>query len=522
MKIRELVSALPECPLDTGLMPHAEEMGFSRKKYLTFAFIVSASALFLGMLLAPPGLCLPSALLFFAASAYALLKLPEVAYRKKISGMEAELPLALRTLGMFLEFGVPFKTALEHSAEGRGPLSDEMKKAVAEIRRGAGVTAAFSCLGRHLGSTDLKRALTQITSSYQRGGRGAEILAVADGLLSGQKHRMRMGASKQAVFSLLFIVITAVVPAFMLLFASLGEYSPFPQLSGGSFALLFLVLLPLISAALLAASSFFLPRSILGEGDFPWRSLLLVLAAALLFAALQLLSLPSLPVLLLILIAFSAFAYPRYEKERRREQLEEQLPTAVFSAAGEESRGLSAIFSSMADAEGPLGEEAQASLKQIKAKVKQEKVLEDFWSRNSSPLLHRFCTFLNHALHAGHGISKHLSLLANDMLSIAELRKERAQVLSMQKYTLVFGALIVPFILGSSLSLSSRIAEASSEPAPAGLSMVIPAYLVFYSLLASAFISQAEGKASSLYLYFVLLSLLSTSVFYVFSGISPV
>ena len=435
--------------------------------------------------------------------------------RRKTAEMEAELPLALRTVGMLLELRVPFHTALEYAAEGVSPLSKELKRAVSEIKKGAGVPSVLSELGNRVDSIPIKRALSQISATYEKGKGGKAILRVADDLLKMQVHAMRMASSRQAVFSLLFIVLTAVLPAFLLIFASLGEFSPLPPLSEPALIILFLVLLPALSAAVLIASLAFVPRGIL-QPKSRGKGALIALSVCILFAVFQLLSLPALPVLLVLFGGMVLFAYPKYKEDRRREQLEEQLPEAVFSASGQEIGGLGPLFSSMRHSPPPLKDEVEISLKQVKANVKQGDVLEDFWARNKSELLRRFSMFLNQALHAGHAVSEYISLIAADMLSIFELRRQRKEVLAMQRYTLLFGALIVPFILGSSLNLSADITAHFDSAGPSILETIIPPYLAFYAFLSALFISQTEGKDSALYIYFPVLALVSTSIFYLF------
>jgi hypothetical protein len=122
---------------------------------------------------------------------------------------------------------------------------------------------------------------------------------------------------------------------------------------------------------------------------------------------------------------------------------------------------------------------------------------------------------------AGHDISRYLALIAEDILSALEMRRERESLLSMQKYTLIFGALLIPFIIGSTLALSSEIATLNGAPSPAGIGSTAISYLAIYAFLSAAFISYSEGRPSSFMKYFALLSLASMALFYIFSGISP-
>jgi hypothetical protein len=204
-------------------------------------------------------------------------------------------------------------------------------------------------------------------------------------------------------------------------------------------------------------------------------------------------------------------------KESKREKVEEALPDVVLSVSSQPpGRGLEPLLSSMEKySMPPLRGELAISLKQAKANVKPEAVLDDLWRRNGSPLLRRFSIFLSHALGAGHDISRYLSMLAEDLLSAIEMRREREALLAMQKYTLISGALLIPFIIGSSLSLASGVAGGS----PPGIADDAVSYLAIYAFLSASFISYAEGRPSSFIKYFSLLALSGIALFHIFSGV---
>ena len=113
---------------------------------------------------------------------------------------------------------------------------------------------------------------------------------------------------------------------------------------------------------------------------------------------------------------------------------------------------------------------------------------------------------------------------AEDIFEVFSALLERRSALAMQKYTLLFGALLVPVILGlivnvvSGLDLSAleEISKVSNEERVALLSAGIgagQAYLVAFALLSSVLIAQQDGDGRKAVLYFTALAPLSLALF---------
>jgi Flp pilus assembly protein TadB len=425
-------------------------------------------------------------------------------------------------LGMLLELNVPFADSLSIISRGNTPLAREFQSMEKEMRRGASIPGSLSHLAEALQSIPIKRALLGVSAAYEKGKSGAELIRASDDLISLQKHAMKDAASRQSLISLVFIAIAVVLPSFLILFSSLGSFSPLPELQPETIPIILLLILPAVSAFLLIISASFFPPSFFSP-KASFSLLVPMFVVLLIFVALQFVALPRLLVFIILLAAGSAYAYPRYLQEQKREKLEFGLPDAVLALSSQPpGRGLEPLLASMSRySVSPLKEELLISLKQAKANVKQESILEDLWKRNRSLLLKRFSTFLGHAMSAGHDISRYLALIAEDILSALEMRRERESLLSMQKYTLIFGSLLIPFIIGSTLTLSAEIATLNGAPSPAGIGSTAISYLAIYAFLSAAFISYAEGRPSSFIKYFAFLSLASMALFYIFSGISP-
>ncbi|MEW5996755.1 MAG: type II secretion system F family protein [Candidatus Micrarchaeota archaeon] len=520
--LRSAVSAFPPLPLSGAALRFAERIGMEPGRYASFSLFLSLFLSALISLLFLPEILLASAAFFlsFALIFFILLRIPRILFMQRVSQMEAELPFSLRMLGMLLELNIPFTESLSILSKGNTPLSEEFRAMEKEVKRGAGIPASLSHLAETLQSLPIKRALLGVSSTYEKGRAGAELIRASGDLLSLQKHAMKDAASKQALLSLVFMAVAVVLPSFLILFSTLGGFSPLPALTPGTAPVLLLLALPALSALVLMVSASLFPPSFF-SARIRLPALAPMFAALLLFALLQFSSLPRLPIFALLLAAGAAYTWPLYAQERKRERLEQSLPDAALALSSQPpGRGLEPLLSSMARySVPPLRDEFLTSLKQAKANVRQDAVLDDLWRRNRSPLLKRFSLFLNHALGAGHDISRYLPLIAEDILSALEMRRERESLLSMQKYTLISGAFLIPFIIGSTLSLSAEIASLGGS-APPELGGTAISYLAIYSFLSAAFVSYAEGRSSSFVAYFALLSLASMALFYTFSGIA--
>jgi hypothetical protein len=143
-----------------------------------------------------------------------------------------------------------------------------------------------------------------------------------------------------------------------------------------------------------------------------------------------------------------------------------------------------------------------------------------------------------------------LNKLGEDMLQFVEVRRERAGLLSMQKYTLVFGGLLVPLILKITLNLLQSMAEffvsdtsvgadtgaisgagdaiggavsgaaagaigsASGAPQLDFAFSLVPAYLIIYALLSSFYIGNIDERRSQSTLYFLAIVVVGLMTFY--------
>jgi hypothetical protein len=245
-----------------------------------------------------------------------------------------------------------------------------------------------------------------------------------------------------------------------------------------------------------------------------------VLAAAILFVAAFLIEDQIIRIAGLVLGAAAILyvIYDGYKKEKRSEEIEQYLPDALFSVSAlPKSTKLEKIFDVIAaGGYGALSQEAAKAKRQISMNVKVDLVLDDLWRRNNSPALKKVCTMLKHAYNTNS--LDQLHFIAEDLLKNFEIKRERATLMSMQKYTVLFGGLIIPMILKIAIALIGNLIQFFADSSAAAdmvnyIISLIPAYLVVYSLIAAFYVADIEGRKSSAAIYFLLLVAASMAVF---------
>lgn len=462
-------------------------------------------------------LAIPLALLSFALVFGFFLLLPGMELKKRTAEIETEMPFFLRTVGLFIELGVPFQRALELASEEDGALPKEMEKSLGEVREGMGLQKALSSFAASYDSLVVKRAVSQLLSAYEVGSSGGELKRIADELLSVQRHGLKEYAAKSAMFGLMFIMSSAILPTFFLIYAVLGRVAMGAAVSDAQIAIALLVVFPMVSVLIAMLSRAMMPRSAFSEASgFDARLLLpgvVFIGGFLLVPNLQL------PVLAVGMLAGAYFFYASHSEEKRMEDIERQLPDALFSVSGmPRATRPERIFEIIEKGgHGALSDEAAKSRSQLAMNLKVDAVLDDLWKRNPSAMMRRVCLMMRQMMRTNS--LDRLSALGEDIIATFQIKRERSQMLALQKYTLVFGALLIPLILRMTLYLLQSMNGLFQDDAMAGTlsfaASIVPPYLVIYAIICSAVIADAEGKKSSAALYFLGLTAMSLAAFFI-------
>ncbi|MBI5227944.1 type II secretion system F family protein [Candidatus Micrarchaeota archaeon] len=520
-KLEKIIGMFPETSMKFGSANSIKNLGLEINpgKYLSFSIMVSIviAAIFLLALIVMENYSLlmgvPVAfLLMFAFFLY----LPKIEYKKVEQEIEIDLPFFLRTTGIFMEMGISFERALEIAAYGNSALSKTITRLLGQVKMGVGVHTAFSSFSSSFNSLIIKRAVAQLLLVYETGGSGQQIKKLADDMLAAQQHRLKDYSAKSSMFGLIFIMSSAIIPTFFLIYITIGKGVFGSNITKVEVAIAFLLVFPLISFFITLLARSFMPSNPF-TNQKKSNPIIFILILVLVMGALLL------PEYQLIITAIGIaiamlLAYRSYIAEKRTEEIEDALPDGVFAIAGmPKATRLDKIFDIMEKSgHGALSKEAEKSKKQIVMNVNPEEVLDDLWARNHSQMLKRFSIMMKQMIKTN-SLDK-MNFVAEDMVQATGVKRERQNIMAMQKYTLIVGAAIIPGILKIALSLLQNLSGLMGQGPAAGESIafsftLIPAYLVIYSAISSVSIADGSGKKSDEFVYFAIMSVLGLVVF---------
>lgn len=495
------------------------DLDITKEQYCGFAIIISfliSVLLFLLLINLDILLALSVSLFSFSTIFLFFLYLPEIELKQRVSKIEAEMPFALRTISMLLNMNIDFVRVLDITSETKDEIGNELQIIVAEIDEGVTVHKAFSRFSSKYNSIPVKRAVSQLISAYDIGSSGNEIKKIADELMALEQHKLKEYSSKSAIFGLLFIVVTTIVPVFFLVYSILGNLALDTQMSRFDILIGMLVIFPLISLLILLMSRSMLPHSPFYKKP---GTEIQIIGIALLFIVIFLFVPEELRMIFVIggcALSFG-FTYKNYKKEKQIEELENYLPDGLFAIANlPKSTKIEHMFEVIENLEcGALSKEARKSRIQIQNNVSVDAVLDDLGKRNHSLIIKRVGLLLKHVFNSNS--FDQLNNLAEDILKSFEIKRERAQTTGLQKYTLIFGAVIIPLILKITLHLLTDMSEFFEKQAfdiiEFSSSLVLP-YIILYALITSTYISDIEGKKSGSIVYFLLMFILALTGFY--------
>jgi len=150
---------------------------------------------------------------------------------RRVDAIENGTPDFLRQIASLLRAGVGIETALEDiSKHGKGPLYDELKRTVIEIKIGSTFDESLLAMGERLKSKNLDRTFRMILEGRRVGGSLADVIeTVAEDLravLSLQRERRA-----NVMMSVMFLVIAAIIAAPFAL-GMIMTYSSFIEVIG--------------------------------------------------------------------------------------------------------------------------------------------------------------------------------------------------------------------------------------------------------------------------------------------------
>ena len=488
-------------------------LNISDIRWVNFSFFVFFFSLLLLWLFLPFLYALGIAL--FISSF--LLIIPMIEAKNKEMAIEGEIPLFLRNLGVLINIGIPFISALKILSRGKSSLSNELKRIVEEALKGGSIPKLFSDLAEKVSSLSLKRAFAQVIVAYEHGTKGFELKQLADELLNKQRHKIREYASKSSLLSLLFIMISVVGPTFYILLSIIQPVAFSTPLDENMFGAFLLVVFPTLSFFLLLISKMLSPPSTFSSSSQPYYILIVGIVFAVLFLLFNSILL-RFAIAIVVSVVFIYYFINEYMRERKKEEIEKNLADALLIMASmPKGTILEKMFEKLSKQNlSYLSQEFKKAYLQLKANAPVEMVIEDLKKRVGSSSFSRVMDVLLYTFKIGGDVNERIAEMAEDVLSFVELKRERNSLLSLQKYSLIFGVVLMALVIANAVKLSSSIASFASIDMKGIAISYIPSYLLLSSSLVAWFCSSIEGKSSSAVVYFVSLSLVSIAIFYYF------
>jgi flagellar protein FlaJ len=154
-----------------------------------------------------------------------------VIQERRAQQIEKTAPDFLRQLSSMLQVGLSFENAMEDMSQyGKGPLYDEMRRTIIEIRMGRNFDEAWRAMSRRLKSKELERIFGIILDGRKS---GSSISTVLNEVSDDLRDLMALKRERKStvMMSVMFLLISAVI-ATPFAIGMVGVYSGFMQRYG--------------------------------------------------------------------------------------------------------------------------------------------------------------------------------------------------------------------------------------------------------------------------------------------------
>ncbi len=490
--------------------------------------------------------------------ARAAKSIPFLASREK-ARYEAGLDSFLSFLILELETRAPFETAFSRAAEKTPfPLRGALEPALARFReKGMSMDESLELLTREVDTPLFTRVAGLLRHVYAHGSTRSTIEALRNMLedvRGAQRTMWKAYAQKLVLFSLVFIGVSALVPALFLAFVTIG--SRFLELSLTTWDILFtsLIIFPLVDAGVLGMVWLQMPPHVTRlqgetkksfsirefylqlcqrveevcaanncEGGLPRLVFSSAVEGAGLFIVAWSFFLPAQHVdAFWVSIFLCACAGPlmfnlvwqlvKFEKNTHTIEQQSADSLLVLSSIPSSVSFLDHLRWLARVSPEPIQNEWKKMVSRIEAGKNPALALSELGAGRNSSILESVRALLIKTYESGTAFGEPSRTLAQEISTHHASLHERRAVLLVEKYTILLaGGILVPFLLGiltgvvSSLPLSG---EFTSPDAPALFETALlgmRGYLFMYSILAGVFVGFQDGKPAQSIFYVLLL-----------------
>jgi len=424
------------------------ELPVSPSRYLTFALIVGGLVFLISYWLG---------IWYVGLGVLAmLLAYPFLLKKEREERIVAELPLFLIDLGALLNIGVPLLESLRIAAQPHQEVKEIVENILKRVEKNESLGSILLSFIQRYQHPVIKRAFTQLIAAIEAGS-GQELKKLGIELLKQQVHLIKEFGGKLSVITQFFISFNVILPVFVVLLVTavpmINNQPPSLELLN---QLMFIVF-PLLGIAFLLLAYVMIPHTAFSRPKIDWEILLIGIIGVMIIygLGLDILSVAGIAIGLFLVGLIWEWKKGRDESEL----LEKEVPEILLMLSAFPRFDLQEFFQYL----------KESNLKAIKKVA--DRVL-NILSTNQNPdevfrylkslkgtLFSRFVAILEFSYHTGSSVVEKLAEWAEALYQYLTAKKDIEALFTIQKYTLIIGALLVPTILGAMVKIFQVLFE---------------------------------------------------------------
>ncbi len=154
-----------------------------------------------------------------------MLNIPLMKHKKRLKQIEAELPLILIKIANEVQFGKSLTKAVTQAGMESGEAAKEFTIIGQDLKKGLSFEKALENLNERLDSLNIRRMNANLANLQKQGSADStSIKKLAEELLLKQKIETKEFSGKMVLFALVFIAVSAIVPAMFMSFVLIGSF----------------------------------------------------------------------------------------------------------------------------------------------------------------------------------------------------------------------------------------------------------------------------------------------------------
>jgi len=198
---------------------------FKKQKLILSTFVALFLWLGIGLFLKNIALSLGLAVLFGGIIFFIMIQIPLIKNRVKARKIEAQLPLFLMKMVTEVRLGKNLISAIQDCCDEKNEVCDEFLCVLNDMKKGMSFYQALEKMNQRIESPSVKRACSHLNNINSQGEKNAfGLKKLAEELILKQRIESKEFSGKMVVYALIFVSVSAIVPAMFMSFILIGSY----------------------------------------------------------------------------------------------------------------------------------------------------------------------------------------------------------------------------------------------------------------------------------------------------------